>query len=230
MSERVRAAPEWLRDGFAAMWHEVRSYLATSWELAHAPARFAGSWYEGSRTALNPLAMLATGATLLAAVRQLAMTILGMPRPDSLIAAIASALGPYAHYVAIGIMVHLAVSIGGRDRTVKLTDTVAMALYAGAGPAALAEAVGWLLLCALMPLGHAELQRSVMLGLAFTVFCFVLATALGGLHRPAAWRVAFAFMIAFPITGLVFGYLDPPGSYGLHWVMRLSPFYLGLGM
>ncbi|HET9992097.1 MAG TPA: hypothetical protein VFQ65_26385, partial [Kofleriaceae bacterium] len=71
MSERVRAAPAWLRDGFAAMWHEVRSYLSTSWELVHSPAQFAARWYEGTRTALNPLAMLATGAAVLAAVRQL---------------------------------------------------------------------------------------------------------------------------------------------------------------
>ena len=62
------------------------------------------------------------------------------------------------------------------------------------------------------------------------MFCFVLATALGALHRPSPWRIGLAFTFAFPITGLVFGYLDPPGSYGLHWVMRLSPFYLGLGM
>jgi hypothetical protein len=230
MSDRVRAAPTWLRDGFGAMWHEVRSYLATSWELTHAPATFAATWFEGKRTALNPLAMLATGATVLAAVRQLAMTILGLPRPDSLISAVASALGPYAHYVLIGILCHLAISIGSRDRTPRLTDTIAMALYAGAGPAALAEAIGWLLLCALMPLGHAAALQGVMLGLAFTVFCFVLATELGGLHRPAAWRVAFAFAVAFPITGLVFGFFEPPGSYGLHWVMRFSPFYLGLGM
>jgi len=27
MSDRARAAPTWLRDGFGAMWHEVRSYL-----------------------------------------------------------------------------------------------------------------------------------------------------------------------------------------------------------
>lgn len=230
MSDAPRAAPAWLRDGFAAMWHEVRSYLGTSWDLARGPAQFAGSWYDGTRSALNPLAMLATGATMLAAVRQLALTILGVPRPDSLISAIASALGPYAHYVAIGILCHLAIAVGGRNRGVRLTDTVAMALYVGAGPTAIAEAIGWLLLCALMPLGHAVVVQSVMLGLAFTVFCFVLATALGGLHRPAAWRVAFAFAIAFPITGLVFGYFDPPGSYGLHWVMKLSPFYLGLGI
>jgi len=225
-----RAAPAWLRDGFAAMWHEVRSYLATSWDLTRAPAQFARSWYDGTRTALNPLAMLATGATMLAAVRQLAMTILGVPRPDSLISAIASALGPYAHYVAIGLLCHLAIAIGGRERDVRLTDTIAMALFVGAGPTAIAEAIGWLVLCALQPLGHDVALRSVMLGLAFSAFCFVISTALGGLHRCAAWRIPFAFVIAFPITGLLFGYLDPPGSYGLHWVMRLSPFALGLGM
>jgi hypothetical protein len=230
MTDRTRAAPTWLRDGFGAMWHEVRSYLATTWDLTRAPARFAHAWYTGERTAMNPLAMLATGATVLAAVRQLAMTILGLPRPDSLISAVASALGPYAHYVLIGLICHVAIVVGARDRTTRLTDTIALSLYAGAGPAAIAEALGWLLLCALQPLGHEVALRSVMLGLAFSVFCFTLSTALGGLHRAHAARIAFAFALAFPLTGLVFGYLDPPGSYGLHWVMRLSPFQLGLGM
>jgi len=228
--ERSRGAPTWLRDGFGAMWHEVRSYLETTWALVRRPTKFAAEWFEGTRTAMNPLAMLATGATLVAATRQLGATVLDLPHPDSLLAAIASALGPYAHYILLGLLFHLAMLPFSRDRSVRVTDTVALSLYAGAGPAAVAESIGWLILCALAPLGHGEALRAVMLGVAFTVFCFVLATVLGALHRPSPWRIVLAFTLAFPLTGLVFGYLDPPGSYGLHWVMHLSPFYLGLGL
>jgi hypothetical protein len=230
MTERVRAAPAWLHDGFAAMWHEVRSYLDTTWTFLRHPAQFADQWFRGTRTAMNPLAMLATGATLVTATRQLGASVLGLPHPDSLIAAIASALGPYAHYVVLGLLFHAIMVPFRSDHSARVTDTVALALYAGAGPVAIAESIGWLLLCALSPFGHQEAARAIMLGLAFTLFCFTLATALGSLHRPSPWRIALAFTFAFPLTGLVFGYLDPPGSYGLHWVMRLTPFELGLGM
>ncbi len=212
----------WLRDGFMAMWHEVRSYLETSWALVRGPAMFAKSWYEGTRPAMNPLAMLATGATLLAAIRQLAMTILDIPRPDSIIAAVLSALGPYAHYVLIGLICH---AVMFRARDVSITDTIAIALFAGAGPTAIVEAIGWLALC---PFGHSPLAEAVMLGVVFSLYCFVLSTALGGLFKS---RLApLAIMIAMPLTGLLFGYLQPPGSYGLHWVLHLSPFFLGLGL
>jgi len=219
-----------LRDGFGAMWHEVRSYLETTWALVRRPSTFATEWFEGTRTAMNPLAMLATGATLVAATRQLGATVLDLPHPDSLITAIASALGPYAHYVLLGLLFHLTMVPFARDRSIRVTDTVALSLYAGAGPAAVAESLGWLVLSALESLGHRQLMVGVMLGVAFSVFCFVLATALGALHRPSPWRIGLAFALAFPVTGLVFGYLDPPGSYGLHWVMHISPFFLGLGM
>lgn len=229
-AKRTRGAPAWLRDGFGAMWHEVRSYLDTTWALVRRPSKFATEWFEGTRTAMNPLAMLATGATLVAATRQLGATVLDLPHPDSLITAIASALGPYAHYVLLGLLFHLTMVPFARDRSIRVTDTVALSLYAGAGPAAVAESLGWLVLSALESLGHRQLMVGVMLGVAFSVFCFVLATALGALHRPSPWRIGLAFALAFPITGLVFGYLDPPGSYGLHWVMHISPFFLGLGM
>jgi hypothetical protein len=220
MTKRVRAAPAWLHDGFAAMWHEVRSYLETTWALVRHPVQFADQWFSGTRT----------GATLVTAARQLGAAVLGLPHPDSLIAAVASALGPYAHYVLLGLLFHAFMVPFSKDRVTRVSDTVALALYAGAGPVAVAESIGWLLLCALSPFGHQDAETAIMLGLAFTLFCFVLGTALGSLHRPSPWRIGLAFTLAFPVTGLVFGYLDPPGSYGLHWVMRLSPFELGLGM
>ena len=71
----------------------------------------------------------------------------------------------------------------------------------------------------------------IMFGIAFSVFCFTLATALGGLHRHPSWRMFLAFAIAFPATGLAFGLLSPPGNYGLHWVITISGgFQLGLGL
>lgn len=219
-----RAAPPWLRDGAAAAWHEVRAYGATTWAMASTPAAFAASWWAGTRAAMNPLAMLATGAALVAGVRQLAMAVLDQPRPDGLLAGIASALGPYALYVATGVLCHLVLAPRPRRPGVGLTDTVAMALYAGAGPAALAEAIGWLVLSGLALLGVdvVPVALPVMLGVAFTVFCYVLASAFGGLHHPSVWRIVLAFGVAFPVTGLVFGYLDPPGNYGLHWVLSLD--------
>lgn len=86
-------------------------------------------------------------------------------------------------------------------------------------------------MCALHPFVTSQIAVGVMRGVAFSVFCFTLAMALGGLHRPPWWKMLLAFAIAFPLSGLVFGTLDPPGNYGLHWVLHVrGRFFLGLGM
>jgi hypothetical protein len=225
-----RAAPAWLHDGLRTVWTELRSYLATALRFTRAPHRFMNDWWHGQSASMNPLAMLATGATIVAASHQLAGAVLGIAHPDTLLDAALTALGPYAHYVALGILCHLVLAARGRN-DVRLTDSIATALYAGAGPAALAESLGWLVLCALRPLLASKVAIGVMLGAAFTVFCLTLATALGGLHRTPWWRMLAAFAIAFPLTGLVFGTLHPPGNYGLHWVLEVRErFALSLGM
>ena len=213
-----RAPPPWVRDGARAAWHEVRAYLETAWRFTRAPASFMAAWLRGDVDAMNPLAMLATGAALVAATHQVAGAIVGIDHPDGIVEAVLSALGPYALYVAIGILCHLVIAPGG-TRNVRVLDTIAAALLAGAGPAALAEAIGWLVICAIWPFAPSQIVIAVMVGVAFSVFCFTLATALGGLHHASWWRILLAFAVAFPATGLVFGVLDPPGNYGLHWVL-----------
>jgi hypothetical protein len=223
-------SPPWLRDGASAAWREVRGYLSTAWAFTRAPHRFMAEWARGERTALNPLAMLATGAAITAAMHQLAGAVVGIAHPDGLIDAVLTALGPYAHYVALGLLCHVVVARRDADGAGVL-DSVATALYAGAGPAALAEAIGWLVICAVWPFWHSEIALAVMLGVAFSVFCLAFAAALGGLHRSSTLRNTLAFALAFPVTGLIFGTLHPPGSYGLHWVLELRHgFFLGLGM
>ena len=225
-----RAAPPWVRDGARAAWHEARAYVATAWRLTRAPADFMDAWLRGQADAMNPLAMLATGAALVAASHQLAGAIVGIEHPDGIVDAVLSALGPYALYVAIGVLCHLVLAPAGK-RDVRVLDTIAAALFAGAGPAALAEAVGWLVVCAIWPFAPSLVVIAVMMGVAFSVFCFTLASALGGMHHAPWWRIALAFGVAFSATGLVFGLLDPPGNYGLHWVLDPhGPVFLRLGM
>ncbi|HEX4452698.1 MAG TPA: hypothetical protein VH143_17600 [Kofleriaceae bacterium] len=225
-----RAPPPWVRDGVRAAWHEARGYLATTWQMMRAPARFMDSWRAGRADAMNPLAMLATGAALVAAAHQVAGAIVGIDHPDGIGDAVLSALGPYAHYVAIGLLCHLVLAPRG-TRDVHVLDTIAAALFAGAGPAALAEALGWLVMCAIWPFVQSLWVVAVVFAIAFSVFCFSLAGALGGLHRPTWWRIMLAFAVAFPATGLVFGVLEPPGNYGLHWIVKLDggpPISLGM--
>jgi hypothetical protein len=207
-----RAAPPWLRDGIRTVWTELGSYLTTALGFTRAPHRFMSDWWHGRTASMNPLA------------------VLGIDHPDTLLNAVLTALGPYAHYIALGVLCHLVLDVRSRS-DVRLSDSVATALYAGAGPAALAESFGWLVLCALRPFVSSKLAIGAMLGVAFSVFCFTLALALGTLHRAPWWKMFAAFGVAFPLTGLVFGTLHPPGNYGLHWVLDVrGRFYLGLGM
>jgi hypothetical protein len=225
-----RAPPPWVRDGLRAAWHEARAYLGTAARFTRAPAAFMDAWWRGDMDAMNPLAMLTTGAALVGAAHQLAGAIVGIDHPDGILDAVLSALGPYALYVAIGVLCHLVLAPGGR-RDVRVLDTIATALIAGAGPAALAEAAGWIATCAIWPFAPSPVVVAVMLGIAFSIFCFTLATALGGLHHPAWWRILLAFAVSFSATGLVFGVVAPPGNYGLHWVIDPhGPTFLRLGM
>ena len=230
MTEEPRAAPTWLADGARAAIRELGLYLETAWSLLRRPHAFLSDWYSGRARAMNPLAMLATGAAIVAGSRQLAGAALGLETADSLWGAIFSALGPYVHYIALGLLCHGVVWLTARS-PVRASDSVAAALFAGAGPAALAEGIGWGILVALSPLGVSQAAISIMLGMAFTIFCAVFGTAMGGLHRCPWWSLMLAFAVAFPVTGLVFGVLDPPGSYGLHWVISFRDgFFFGLGL
>jgi hypothetical protein len=228
MSER--SPPPWLRDGIRATWHEARSYLATTWAFTRSPRAFIDAWWHGQTSAMNPLAMLATGATIAAAAHQLAGAVVGIDHPSSLAAAVLSALGPYVHYITIGALVHLVLKPLARSEAT-LSDSVASALYAGAGPTSVAEAFGWVVMCAVWPIVRSPAALAVMQSVAFSVFCFTLATALARLHRPPWWAMLVAFAVAFPATGLGFGLLHPPGNYGLHWVLEVgNGFSLGLGV
>lgn len=225
-----RAAPRWIHAAVSAAWRELRGYAGTTWAMIRRPGEFSVGWWRGQIEAPNPLAMLATGAALTAASRQAAAAVFGIERADTLLVAVLSALGPYVHYVLIGLLCHGPLRLLGK-RKARLGDTIAMALYAGAGPAAIAEAAMWLLL---IVAGHwldADVLLPVALGVAFSAFTMALAANIGAMHDARVWMVCVAYAVAFPGSGLLFGLIQPSGQFGLHWVIgvRGGP-PIGLGM
>lgn len=74
-------------------------------------------------------------------------------------------------------------------------------------------------------LGLDSLLRTLPLfgpiALPFAAFVWMLVGSLSGLHR-LDWRWGFlAVFVAFLLTGLFFGHVNPPGDYGLHAIWRL---------
>lgn len=225
-------APDWISEAWHVTLEDVRAYLRTTAAFAFKPYPSARRWAEGeARDFMNPVGVLAAAAVVLGPTRQLAYQVLGIGGGGGLVATLLSALGPFAHYAAIGLLTHLVLTLGSPSRA-RLVDSIGITLLVGGGPAAAAELAAWLvslaLHAALPGLGVAAML-GVTLGVAFSVFSMTLGSALAGLHRPPALRLLLAFAVAFALTGLVFGTLHPPGEYGMHWVVRLQRPWIGLG-
>lgn len=144
-------------------------------------------------------------------------------------AALAAVL-PFGYFLLVGTLQHGVLRLFGTRRP--LRDSCAMALYAGGGPATLARIViGFVAIAAWERTGTTEIQSLRTLSgallfssaiLSFSLFYYTLSSALGGLHalyRISWWHILIANIVAMFATGLLFGLLHPPGSYGLHLVI-----------
>jgi hypothetical protein len=60
----------------------------------------------------------------------------------------------------------------------------------------------------------------VVFGASYALFAVLLVAALGRLHH-APWRAVLGVAAAIVATALVFGNLNPPGSYGLHPSLKI---------
>lgn len=214
---------DWIGEAWRSGVAELRHFWSTTLAFSLHPVDFARRWRSGDDRALNPIGFLGTSAIFVGAIRQVAFRILGGNAPDSLVAAIASALGPYAHYAVLAIICHLVMRIGARQRAGVL-DSVAFSLYAGGGPAALAECALWIIVAPLslvLPAGSSQWLISIGLGVAFSVFCTSFSASLSILHEARPGQMFLALAVAFPLVGLFFGQVHPPGQYGMHWVLIL---------
>lgn len=235
------AGPDWVREALRQFGDEVRLFARTAIDFTLHPTQFALEWSSGARHALNPLGFLATSLAVVAPANAVAAWLLHQGDDASTPwRAALGALLPFAYYLFLGAAHHYVLRLFGSRRP--LRDSCAMALYAGGGPAAAAG----LLVVASALVYHALSGRTTVDGLhtrgawiliasatlSFSLFMGTLATSLGGLHRRFGirrWHMIVASVVALVASGLAFGMLRPPGSYGLHFVLgwhRTEPHWI----
>jgi len=219
----------WLADSVRLAVREARSFAAAVAAVTFRPARFASGWVTGERPAMNPLGYFATSVAIVAVCQKLAFAVVGAGEGAGLLVEAANAIGPYLYYVALGMLCHAMLRARGSRRTAR--GSLAMALYAGGGPFALATIANLVAFTiAHLRFGKGEFSGAEMLTpqvLALGVVAFgsrlaalvIFARVLSGFHeRPARWTW-LALLLALGVTALTFGLLDPPGNYGGHFII-----------
>lgn len=233
-------SPNWIREALANAVAELRLFFSTARDFTLHPIRFGAAFTEGRQRAMNPLAFLATSAALLGGLRLLLKTATGAPDENlSLPVQAVDALAPYLHYAALGCVAHAVFRLTGSMRP--LRDSLAMALFAGGGPAALAEVLTALTSAAFdlsrVPADKPSAVWQVLLiatpMLTFSVFSAGLASSLAASHRARQWwRTQLAILVSYTATGIVFGILvaldQQHGHYGIHWVITFGRTASGL--
>ena len=176
---------DWIAEAALTAVREVRQLASTIFAFVRAPFRFAEEWKAGTSAPMNPIGVVAGSAVVVGALRQAAMAALGRDGDRGLVGAALSALGPYIHFAALAVCCHLVLRLVTR-RPVRIGDSIAIGLYAGGGPAAIAESLVWLVVIAIRVAGGevSSGALSIGLGVAFSAFCMTLAIALAGLFHP----------------------------------------------
>jgi len=227
-------SPDWIAEAIRNARAELILFVRTALGFTAHPGRFSSAWIDGQQRALNPFAFLATSAAVLGVMRALLSPLFPKNAPDAgILGQILDALGPYAHYALLGVLAHGVFRLTGSKAQVR--DSLAVALFAGGGPASIAQLV-LTIVAALMfairgvesgkPTGGAWLVTILITATAsFTVFSFAFATGMAAIHRVGTrftrtLRLVAAIAVAYVASGLAFGIFDPPGQYGLHFELK----------
>src|SRR6476620_4654606 len=96
------AEPRWIGPALRASIHELEAFFRTAVAFALRPSRFAEEWVRGEATALNPLAFLATSATLLSAFRLALPT--GSQTSLGLALTLQDAVAPYVYFALVALV------------------------------------------------------------------------------------------------------------------------------
>jgi hypothetical protein len=207
----VADGPDWLRETFVSTRDELRRFAHTAWGATRRPRRFAAAWAVGRELALNPLGFVATAIGISTA----ASALLPAAGPLSLWERVAQAILPYVYYVAVGVVCHPLLRIGGSQR--RLRASLAVALFASGGPGLLASLAALACIALRLTLfgpfktllvgipSWAAITFALLLYPSYLYFLSALVLGLAGLHGVGLLRATFAVLVSLAITGLCFG-------------------------
>ena len=220
-NDRPLEEPRWIAEALGAALHEARLYLETVFAFTLHPRVFAREWVAGTRRAMNPFGVLATSAALMGALGQVAERLI-LRRdsdPSPLWKDLLYTVTPYAYYAALGAMAHLLLRLSGPTR--RLQSTVAMALFAGGGPATMVSLLILGLRAFYQPTGR-SLIDAVPPHLKLPVSVLVFGSALQTLHGTSKARTFFSLLGAMLLVGLLLSFANfPVGT--LHLRVSLFP-------
>ena len=219
---RTDDSPLWIREAIDATVGEAKQWFETFRECLLHPFRFTNDWIDGRSTAMNPVGFLATSAGVLGVIRSFGLLLIGFERAETLAEQVWESITPFLNYISLGALAHIVLFPLSPFKR-KASSTAAITMYAAGSAGALGEAIAWLIISALS-LSGIKLPLQVVggiLGIALGAFCYLLGFGLGALHHSKWWHMILAFTLAFVVSGLFYGHFDPPGEYGVHWVLRI---------
>lgn len=214
------ADPDWIGEAARVFFGEVVLYLRTLVGVSLRPRRFAAAWLSGSGPAMQPLGFLATTVVIYGLWEKLVLWIMYRDADADypLWLECLRLLGPYTYFATFGALVHALMRLGGPLR--KVRSSVALAIYAGAGPASLTLLLSSVYFVSIrlyakvgfgepLPHPHPLLRLTTVLLLALMLLSFVvplgmqLAVVHGLRRRRVVGGIAGALVVAGLISGLV---------------------------
>lgn len=231
---------DWIKEAALTAWREIRLFGSTAVQMLRRPRQFGTAFGQAQFPVLNPIAFTASTLAIATALAYLDAALwphppdgLAAEEPLSLVAEALDAAGMYLHLAALGLLSYGFLRLVRRRGPVG--GAIAVALYAG-GVATLLACLGFLVVKGLIPPLRArnlELEGGrdpaplvvamfAPPALSFSAFVWMLVASLGGLFRIKGRWPMLAVFVAFLGTGAFFGYVEPPGSYGLHARWKLE--------
>jgi hypothetical protein len=200
-------ARNWLMDGLHHLGESFMRFFRTGARITRHPRQFAEDWASGEFRAFNPLAFFATAAGVTGTLGLFVERIAHHGGTPSSTDFIVHELDPYLRYFLLGLLCHAFLKPLGARRPWYMT--LGISLFAGGGPAALADtlAYGLQVAVSLTPgqTAAAAVDRVAAgsLLLANGVFLIVLALGLAGIHRLRLWRIVVSLFAAEVALGVI---------------------------
>ncbi len=230
----------WLLEAMQTTLREAAFYGRTALAVTIGPRRFALAWKRDRSTFMNPLGFLAATLGAVGTLDGLAQFFVVHAPSDastsaspSMLASLAEWGAPFVYYLLLGLLAQLLLWLfraGG-----ELLDGVAMSVYAGGGPATLLALIAKGAVAVYVAHGHpgglqvtltTDLSGVVALGIGspFFLYCWALGSGLRAMSvKPVArWKIAVVMLASVVAAGFAFGYVDPPGEYGIHPVFTYT--------